>query len=121
MTTCIIKLIDEFGEIEKVIGNINTDVIKKINLLAQELELPFLSVLDDTDCNIYNYLQTKAIKNELLMIEKKYPGVKLEFQLIVNAIEEVIKKGEYIYVKIASNQKDEEITFPFQQFFDQKD
>lgn len=116
MSVYVVKLIDEFGEIEKVIGNINTDIIKKINLLAKEMELPFLSLLDEMDCNIYNYMQAKEIKKELMVCEEKYSITKIEFGLIIQAVERVIAGGEYTYLKIANLQKDREIIRPSQQF-----
>ncbi len=117
MSFCIIKRIDEFGEIEKIFENIDSGFIKKVNVFAERLKLLLLSSIDGEDCNIYNIMQLQEIKNELAVLQANINIDNSGIQVLLKVVEETIAEGDYTYLKICSIDKDDEIIAPFQQFF----
>lgn len=117
MSGCSVKMIDEFGEIKKKFGIISNSFIKKMNTLALESDLHFLTSLDSNDCNIYNILQIKEISLELILIKDNLSMHSEELLLFESALKNTLKEESYTYLKISCLSKDQEIEAPFQQFF----
>ena len=117
MEFCTLKIIDEFGEIEKEFNNLTSYFIKKLNSKAKEENLIFLSVIDENDCNIYSKKQVSEIKNELIILKSSFEKQdNQEYITLLEATDNILSTGEYTYLKISSLKKENQIKAPFQQF-----
>lgn len=117
MPYCILKIIDEFGEIEKIYNPINSLNLKDIIAFSQMLGLKWLSSIDEADCNIFNIKQLHELKKELTIVEKTNYVDKRTLTTLLNAVNNCLLEKNYTYLKLSPVDKDNSIYSPFQQLF----
>lgn len=98
---CDLLIMDEEWIIESNSGRIQTETLKKTIKIAEQLNLTLLPFIDEKDENIFNILQLQKIKDELLIIQSNFFDFDpREFNILITAVDDVLKEESYTYLKI---------------------
>ena len=92
---------DEEWEIEKKVGVVSINFIKKIVEDSKNRELTLIPFIDYNSETVFNILQLKQIKKESLVLEENsLNNLTADWHTFTHAINSVIEEQSYTYLKI---------------------
>lgn len=107
-----LSIIDELGNYEKIIGNLNNESLSKLLFLAKKLNLKCITYISEESDTIFNQLQIREISKEIEILSKNNGDNE-----ILTALEKAIAFGlleDYLYLKLEFNPDVEKMRNIFQ-------